>query len=74
MSYVDGAESVMRDNLYSEHLEHCSRVDGKLVSHYRKSPRYYETLGYTPRYIADNGTHAGHYWIGTDKPFFADSV
>lgn len=71
-AYVEGAESVMRDNLYSDHLEYCSRIDGRLVSHYRKSPRYYEKLGYSPRALHENGTHAGHYWVDTDCPFFAD--
>ena len=71
VSYLDGAEAILSDNLYMYDLEYCSFApDGTLVSHHRKSPRYYETLGYSPESICNKNIKGGHYWEDTDKPFF----
>ncbi len=72
ITYLDGAERVLSNNLYKYDLEYCSFApDGTIVSHYRKSPRYYETLGYSPESVCNKNIKGGHYWKDTDKPFFA---
>ena len=72
-AYLEGVESVLRDSLYANDLEYCSYVRGNLVSHYRGSPRYYEDAGLSPREVCHENTNGGHYWKGTDKPYFTNA-
>ena len=71
-AYLDGVESVLRDNLYRYHLEFCYTIDGKLYSVNRGSDRYYEKFGITPSELNERQTSYGHYYIGSDKHYFKD--
>jgi len=68
-SYLHGVQDALTDDLYKNHLEFCNEVDGKLYSVNRGSDRYYEKF-VSPRELHEKGTKKGHYWKGTDKPFF----
>jgi len=69
--YCRGVSDILFDSFY-HHLEFCSKLkDGSIVSHQRKSTRYYEKLGFSPKTICvgDIVESTGHYWIDTNKPF-----
>jgi hypothetical protein len=74
-AYLEGADEVLREMLYREALEYCSRApSGELVSHHRDSERYYEKRGFSPCDVATKNSTGGHYWKGTEKPFFVSGV
>ena len=75
LSYVEGMEEVLRQDLYNNHLEFCYKINEILYSTSRnsldrKSSRYYEDYGIAPSDLQKLSTSNGHYWINSDKPFF----
>ena len=67
-SYIDGYADALTKMLYQYKLEFCYLIDGRLVSTYKNSERYYEKMGYSISDLTDKPN--GHYWIGSDKPYF----
>ena len=83
-AFLRGMEEVLQADLYRNHFEFCYTISGKvlddsgnmviyeneLVSTYKKSNRYYEKLGIKPSQLQEMSSANGHYWDGTDKPYF----
>lgn len=70
--YVSGLEAAENARLYREFLEYCYLVGGVLYSTHRDS-----THRKTEEFYSRNAGHElgnaeahGHYWKGSDKPFF----
>lgn len=70
--YVAGLEAAESARLYREFLEYCYCVDGVLYSTHKESVHRK-----TEEFYARNAGHElssaavhGHYWKGTDKPYF----
>lgn len=72
--YLRGYSDCLRHSFY-DNLEFCYTLkDGRKFSTYKNSPLYYEKHGITPKYLHDNAETSGHYWEGTDRPFFVGPV
>lgn len=70
--YVAGLEAAHRAEMYRFHLEYCFCVDGVLYSTHRDST-HRKTEEFYARgegHILGNAPVHGHYWKGTDKPYF----
>lgn len=81
-AYVKGAESILRDNLYANHLIFGVYIDGAFYTSHSKHDRYYEKHGLSATVFNlesrgnDGKLLCGHYWNAPDrngvyKPFFA---
>jgi hypothetical protein len=71
IAYCEGADSVMRDMLYRDHLEYCSIApSGEVLSHNSKSERYYQKRGFSPSEWSNVMKQGGHYWRDTNKVFY----
>jgi hypothetical protein len=67
-TYLSGYRDALIAELYKYHLEFCYDMgDGKLVSTYRKSERYYEKMNVQISELTDKP--CSYYWIGTNKQF-----
>ena len=70
ISFLNGMKEVLSEQLYRNELEFCYTIDGVIYSVYKNSERYYEKHNITPKQLCDDADKSGHYWIGTDKPYF----
>ena len=67
-TFLNGYSDALTAQLYHESLEFCYVMpNGELASTYKKSPRYYETIGYKVYELTDR-PHS-FYYIGTDKAY-----
>jgi len=67
-TYLNGCIEILTDQLYRDSLEFCFIMNnGDIVSTYKKSLRYYKTLGYSISELTDKKNR--FYYIGTDKPY-----
>ena len=67
-AYIDGYSDALTAQLYHESLEFCYVMpNGELASTWKKSPRYYEKIGYNVRELTDK--EHSFYYIGTNKPY-----
>lgn len=69
-NYLEGMRDCWVSTLYRHKLEFCYRIDGKLYSINKASPRNYELCGFSPRQLCELQESSGYYWIDTDSPWF----
>jgi len=73
--YVRGLIAAEKKALYREKLEFCYLVDGVLYTTSKAETGKPKTEVFYAENTGHLLTHApnGHYWIGTDKPYFTDA-
>lgn len=73
--YVHGLLAAERKALYRDNLEFCYLVDGVLYTTSKAETGKPKTEVFYARNAGHVLTDApsGHYWIGTDKPYFTDA-
>jgi uncharacterized cupin superfamily protein len=69
-SYLQGVFDCEKAKVQFNELEFCYVIEGKLYSTHGDSPRFYESHGFSPKEVYDKASHSGHYWIGSDKPYY----
>ena len=68
--FVQGQIALHTDNLYRYNLEYCYMIEGVLYSTHKQTDKRSVEEIYTRDISLFDGATSGHYWKGTDKPYY----